>query len=657
MNISFNPSYPTSTYPSICAGPFTVSFSAGSISCSAEYEILLCAYDSNSYSHFSVETMDKIYLIPRWRFLDTEYNIVSSVPITNLVSGIDGVTGSASFYYVDDMPASAVYLNAELRSTINNPTLSCNVGYTSATTMIELSVGEWTPQYLKYTSDGLSDISDKWAENPIKWYATIHQELSGPIIFSHSFNLTNDMVSVSAEFCPLTAEVLSFDKMGNFGWTSGTCITNLSSISAVLSGNADTFFVLDTANICVSGAGDDEVDGTYYWLSAGCYKKDVTDDLLIYSNSLLRWEIISGEDGLEYYSESGSNDSPVGLDYFIITAPAPAPSVLQGICGATSNFLITGTSNEFIIRPFEQPFEIRRLNESWNATKSIKSYAIAPHMNVKTNLWDNFVGHSIGQVVPGQQLGRKIYERIANFPANHVDIDESNVKQLYSLSQYLDVPIDDYNLDYPPEIQRLLDIGSISHSKLWGEIVKCNLNITNEQICPRCGYRHTNLGNMIVDPFNYTVTAGVPFIQHDRFNLSPDSWTIEYPPLLSSNYQQISISNNYSTLCSANTTVQNVLSSYPFTYLSSYDIDFCSYFDFYEYINDYPRLETCDPLDGRYVQAAGVINRNDMYNTLDVEQLSTVEDWFGDGGKLQEAIEYELLRGLQLNSQTCSISS
>ena len=28
-----------------------------------------------------------------------------------------------------------------------------------------------------------------------------------------------------------------------------------------------------------------------------------------------------------------------------------------------------------------------------------------------------------------------------------------------------------------------------------------------------------------------------------------------------------------------------------------------------------------------------------------------------DEGKLQEIIEYELLRGLQLNSQTCNVSS
>lgn len=193
---------------------------------------------------------------------------------------------------------------------------------------------------------------------------------------------------------------------------------------------------------------------------------------------------------------------------------------------------ISGVSNQFKIRPFTQPFELRRFNESWDATKSINSYALAPHMNIKYNLWENFMGNAVGGITPGQQIGRKSYDRIANFPMYHVDISDCNVKQLYSLAQYLDVPIDDYNLSYPPELLRLMDIGSVSHNRLWGEIVKCNLNITENKICPRCGYRHTNLNGKIEDLFNYTVTAGIPFVKHDRSIITPEGWTLEYPPML-----------------------------------------------------------------------------------------------------------------------------
>ncbi len=1005
MNITFN-TYPTTTMPSICAGPFTVSFSARPIACCAEYELSLCAYDSNSYSHYSVQDEDRLYLIPRWRFLDTNFNIVSSLPIST-VSGVDGISGTASFWYIDDMPAPDVKINVEVRNIINYPVSSCNVsaimGTTSASAMISLSVGEWTPQLVKYTSDGISDISAKWTEHPIKWYATLHQELSGPIIFSYSYNLTSDLVSVSSEFCPLTAEVLSFDKNGNYGWVDGSCITNISSTNAYISGTAvfprwkivyhpsNETTIIDTLEMVEWQY--DYIPFSSAWLAASSqwynlsygehddWRLPTLNELTIFcqeQNSLRPHYFYWAQEhfGLppylaDYVPFGTCNFDGISIPGWNNLRSFPARTVTEPIRPA----YVTGTSNEFKIRQFTQPFEIRRQNESWDATKSIKTYAMAPHLNSKYNLWDNFIGHSVGQLIPGQQLGRKSYERIANFPANHIDIDESNVKQLYSLSQYLDVPIDDYDLNYPPELQRLIDIGSISHSKLWGEIVKCNLNITDSQVCPRCGYTHTNLGSIVTDPFTYEVTAGVPFIQHDRFNLSSDGWVLEYPPIFeyygriwetqlsavsanwtfpalnySGQYQTIGqnngnlytsndygktwninlspavsgslpwigqamcgsgqyqlggannayISNDYGTtwtqttasagwsvgmdnsgkyqlsitdriqvshdygqtwfivedadieggissktywgaavsldgqhmltsaegnlagpaqqeflytsndygrtwirnsdfsahwwwaamsgngqhrmavtymnpapplssngqiyvsndfgnnwsavtgpglsgynwwVCGMDKTgrfmmaghehvvvvswdygatwtqedlyIQNeahmgmsgdglyqvigdglgissipsnfysikrnvrekginplsgslcektpsdtiTLSTYPLYWLSAYDLDLCSYYDYYNYIDDFPRIETCLPLASAYVQAAGVINRNDEYNTLDVYSVSSVEDWFGDDGKLQEAIEYELLRGLQLNSQTCNISS
>lgn len=1008
MNITFN-TYPTTTMPSICAGPFTVSFSARSIACGAEYELSLCAYGSKSYSHFSVANEDKLYLIPRWRFLDTNFNIVTSVPVTGIVSTGNGITGSASFYYVDDMPSSAVLINVEVNNILNYPLSSCNVDDVPtniiASITTPLYISEWDPQLIKYTSDGINDINNKWTEHPIKWYATLHPYENGPIIFSSNYTLTTSLISstnlmsISSFMCPDIVEVHAFDKRGNYGWASGSCLTMTSSNNTIFFGNLsseDIITIVDKQiNINQEWNGSNYTSVQQHTILLESPLLSGIDYILSFSGTnnnnlsssyfemiprtpppiLVPWPIYNGP-WISNYNEDNQYPVTLPLIYDRIAISLfwdganPPPAFLPYSIDYKFNFKATKSfssinsiCNVFKIRPFEQPFEIRRRNESWDATKSIKSYAMAPHLNSKYNLWDNFVGHSVGQVNAGQQLGRKSYERIANFPANHIDIDESNIKQLYSISQYLDVPIDDYDLNYPPELQRLIDIGSISHSKLWGEIVKCNLNITDNQICPRCGYKHTNLSDKIEDPFNYAVTAGVPFIQHDRFNMSPDGWTIEYPPMLyyvshnwerygltsswssvnvtsegryilatrknelyisndygntwtinenitpsptivgvavsddtkyqaiacsggtvfvssnsgnnwasvglptsiswkeiamsrdgqyisalfdagvyvssdygvswiqtytiSSNlwrlamngtgqYQligrsgisstQVLLSNDYGqtwnpvinlkwtrslaisnngkymlvtgnigtsspyyiwlsqdygitwqrldnyaigtgtgidghyegavisgngkymitfiqshvqyTSCISNdygnhwqfsnespagnnrcnasmndngvvkcltngelwrtyptidllpinggntdlcevSTIDDLwyLSSYPMSFLTAYNLDLCSYYDYYEYLDGYPRLETCDPLDPRYVQAAGVINRNDEYNTLDVYSVSSVEDWFGDDGKLQEAIEYELLRGLQLNSQTCNISS
>ena len=129
MNISFNYDYKHVIWPSLTAGPFTVMFTTTSTdACLEKYEVLLCSYCSNSYSHFKVADEDNLHLIPRWRFLDNNFNIVSSIPINNMVQGPGGLTGSAIFYYVDDMPTvpSPVYLTAEI-SNICEPLKCCNV--------------------------------------------------------------------------------------------------------------------------------------------------------------------------------------------------------------------------------------------------------------------------------------------------------------------------------------------------------------------------------------------------------------------------------------------------------------------------------------------------------------------------------------------------
>lgn len=1006
MNINFIYDYDYAIWPSITAGPFTVTFSADNNACGQQYELILCAYCSNSYSHFSVEDLTNDHLIPRWRFLDTNYNIISSIPLTT-VNTEQGVSGQASFYYIDDMPSipNPVYLNAEIRN-ICDTISCCNVDYSeissAANSIIPIWINEWVPRSIRYTSDGINNITNKWESLPIKWYATLHDVISGdvlsPIIFSYSLSnsaiittnlITNNLLS-STYTCPETALMRAFDKEDNYGWIRGDSVSNLSSISAIVSGALPVYYennniisnkiyisnpnnaslsiinripaVLDPIlfynqdQICsftpfemISGTGpifnnisydmpiqlstydnmsltgiggiygiavcrrfnseyiwaiDSELDSIYKINEFGNIEKtielkhvngellsfnvlsdsmqvdipnktfmytittDITngssinteqcmhckfnisasdmfiDKILapikIFFNSYeFNWPLLNCEETIDLQFESttsliinisgsiksehdsymfdlvpinylfnynideirmcnqlgvtpasiaadsefnfwislfdsnaiykfntdgefltainygedilpyGWNDAVFGQDneykpavvetdvydnvwvaynnsnssylykldsngVFITSAadfplsstpvdmlvdgydnclwvslafthygsageirkydsngallsaitdiympsnitidkqrriwfihgqndvayidlsgnkqtfstiydqpPAwhlnspllvPEEQNLEGIACDNNNVLwvvdsrnnqvyglnldllntplsgfdtadiqpnlkeiiyndsengqyvvesayaksaeafcdwtgyrwfqkygtgisetITGTSNVFSIKPFIQPFEMRKFNESKDLSLSMQSYALAPHMAIKYNLWENFIGNAIGKIDLGQQIGRKVYEHIANFPSYNIDIQESNIRQLYSISNYLDAPIDDYNLNYPPDLKRWLNIGSISHSRLWGEIVKCNLNITENKICPRCGYRHTNLNGKIEDPFNYTVTAGIPFVKHDRSIITPEGWTLEYPPML-----------------------------------------------------------------------------------------------------------------------------
>jgi hypothetical protein len=267
------------------------------------------------------------------------------------------------------------------------------------------------------------------------------------------------------------------------------------------------------------------------------------------------------------------------------------------------------------------------------------------------------MGGALGGVQPvwstNMQLGRAVYEKISNFLINHQDIDEAGIKQLYSIARYLDVPIDNYNLRYPPAIEKLINLGSIKHSRLWGEIVKCNLNITNKRVCPRCGYVHSNLGKKIEDTLTYKVTAGQPIIVHNKETIGTYAWTLVTVPSGVENNGEIYLpfdlnEENISSICEPSLNDLNLINSYNISLLVKYNI--CEDgVDFYEYVDGYPFLDDCDNLD-KHPQAIGHINWNDEWTSLN-RNTSSLNDWFDNDGILNTLFEYTLLKGLEIKPQ------
>ena len=113
-----------------------------------------------------------------------------------------------------------------------------------------------------------------------------------------------------------------------------------------------------------------------------------------------------------------------------------------------------------------------------------------------------------------QSLGRTMFERIANFVANHNDIDTSNVDQFYSILDQMDVPYDDYKLSYPSEVERLVDILSIHKTHLLGSFCKCTRNFYNiASECEFCNHVHKlNRSETPQTSETFTVSSGVPFV-------------------------------------------------------------------------------------------------------------------------------------------------
>lgn len=267
---------------------------------------------------------------------------------------------------------------------------------------------------------------------------------------------------------------------------------------------------------------------------------------------------------------------------------------------------LTGASDVFSIENFGS-YDIRKFNESWDATTQIRNYALPEHLYNYSNLFVNYIGTMIGGLeTSANSIARRSYERIANYVANHSDIDTANVEQVYGLADKLNVPIDEYKFHYPVELKRLMDITSIPHKVLWGDRCRCNTNFkTHNEYCVNCGHIHPGNRGEAIDTTSYTVSANVAFLAEYRFNR--DEYEIINPMVSSSNIFAVASG-----------------------YLLNSPIEYC----YYEY----------DPTPC-LVQNEGVISWDDEYTTLS-ENLSSLEAWYGNGQVIEKMLSYWLRQGL-----------
>lgn len=299
----------------------------------------------------------------------------------------------------------------------------------------------------------------------------------------------------------------------------------------------------------------------------------------------------------------------------------------KGYFTTSSNYLSTyisatvGTlsanSNTFNIKLFQTPYELRRFNESWDITNVMRSYALAEITYNNDELF-KFLNNSIGGLSANyQSIGRQFYEKIGNFVKNQADVDISNINQTYSIAKELDVPMDDYRISYPSELRRIMDIISVNHDVLWGETCKCNRHFYGVEVCPRCNHSHSlNRSINKIEPLQYKVSAQVPFVIENTYALNDYTRYDLIYPSLSDTF------GNSEYALSALPSVSWLLSSKYFKYY------------IYEYIPT-----TCN------VHNEGVINWSDDYTTLQYS-ASTLNEWYGKNGIIEEMLNYELHRGL-----------
>jgi hypothetical protein len=287
--------------------------------------------------------------------------------------------------------------------------------------------------------------------------------------------------------------------------------------------------------------------------------------------------------------------------------------------------MITGTSNTFTVYPSSY-YIIAKQGEDIDFTDVFKDVAIQPLFTDTTILMNDFIGSIFGDLSSAQDsIGKSTYEKIKNFQNNNTIIDYANIDQLSAILKSLDVAsLNKFSI--PSKLSRLIDLLSISKSRLFGEY---NINQENYLTFGYANneYYGTNLGSTLT--LNSSAVPGNNIVAFEKYS-GKYIQINTYLPLSASNPPTIrtDLSTDYYILSDYNET-------WGWPLLSGGGKDIFDIYNFYE-------MASSDRL-----VVDSVINFNDPNNTL-TRNLTSYNDWSKDNGIVSNILANALYDGLEL---------
>ena len=291
---------------------------------------------------------------------------------------------------------------------------------------------------------------------------------------------------------------------------------------------------------------------------------------------------------------------------------------------------ITGSSSLFNIYPSSGQYNISKINEGWDASGYYSSLRYQESLLDKDVFFKQFLGVILGDLnAQPYELGKTVYEKIANFVDNNSDIDKVNISELISFCEELSIDFAQYNYVLPPQIRRLMDLLSIKQSILWGNSNKYTLNFNPQGTMFHNNTYGINLSSAI-DPLTGTFISGTPIIAQEVF---------------SGNY--ILVNTNF--ISGSGTVIP----------LSAYDPSWgwglvvpngstgTAVSNYYKFYNFNPQF------DGTYYD--NIINWNNPLTTL-TPTNSSYSNWSGDNGIIQNMLSYEMTKGFKLFTSAAKIT-
>jgi hypothetical protein len=180
---------------------------------------------------------------------------------------------------------------------------------------------------------------------------------------------------------------------------------------------------------------------------------------------------------------------------------------------------LTGISNTFNIYPSGGVYNIAKRGEYIDFKQTFKDIAFQPLFLDKKILFDDFLGSIFGDLSSAQSsIGKTTYEKIENFVDNNATLDYSNINQLAALLKSANIDLTKfapYNLNFPTEVGRLVNLLSINHSRLFG-----TQNVFNDNFKTYGYFDHPTYGkNLGVEvPIDYSIVPGIDLVAFEKFS-------------------------------------------------------------------------------------------------------------------------------------------
>jgi hypothetical protein len=363
-------------------------------------------------------------------------------------------------------------------------------------------------------------------------------------------------------------------------------------------------------------------------------------------------------DTTQRFQQTANNGTIAGGYLFTTVTPLATGTNVTIVASTTqSTNTITGSSTPFNIIDFVKTYNVFKINENFNMASYMQSLALPDILSQNIEFFNQFLGGVAGnaQLSATPDIGRTIYEKIANFTTNTTDVDTCEISQLLSLSNMVDVSAAEFSTFYPADIQKALNLASIPASKLFGNIDlqyiepdttdltrRHPLNTATDSVTAgsmlalqsiyqsNLEYVTVPLGpnNAEIYPlsaFNYPGLI-TPILQHYKF--------FKFMPVYAGGYSTIITDTNGNTLSAFNDLamgqaelIYNTIKAEPW---------------FNPYIYNISIQHTVPSF------VNNVIDWNNPLTTLS-PYLSTAEDLYKDGGAIEAMFNYALTKNLFFN--------